>query len=190
MRKRPTQKEKTRLAYRAYTDLVDTADWIRGELRAQLEAFGLTWEGFRLLGALYREGPVTVPMAAERRGRTRQNMDIIVARLEERGWVRRTVVTYQPVQTKHNHFPKEMRGRRRKGRQVAVVGLTPLGEKFIGHVLPRHAKLVKSQMRALDGREKESLSRICRKLREGDVVRFVSELTHRTMREMEDKTPI
>jgi hypothetical protein len=33
-------------------------------------------------------------------------------------------------------------------------------------------------MRAIDSREQDSLSRICRKLREGDVVKFVSELTH------------
>ena len=117
-------------------------------------------------------------------------MDIIVARLEERGWVKRTVVTYEPVKTRKNHFPKAMRGRKREGRCVAIVELTPLGEKFIGHVLPRHAKLVKAHMRVIDGREKESLSRICQKLREGDVVKYVSELTHRTMREMKDKTPI
>ena len=33
-------------------------------------------------------------------------------------------------------------------------------------------------MRAINAREQESLSRICRKLREGDVVRFISEMTH------------
>ena len=33
-------------------------------------------------------------------------------------------------------------------------------------------------MRVFDGREQESMSRVCRKLREGDVVKFVSELTH------------
>ena len=52
------------------------------------------------------------------------------------------------------------------------------GEKFIGNVLPKHSKLVKALMRVLDAREKQSLSRICRKLREGDVLKFVSEITH------------
>ena len=33
-------------------------------------------------------------------------------------------------------------------------------------------------MRALEGRDQESLSKMCRKLREGDVVKFVSEIMH------------
>ena len=59
-----------------------------------------------------------------------------------------------------------------------MVGLSKAGKKFIGSVLPRHAKMVKALMRVLDGREQEWISRTCRKLREGDVVKFVSELTH------------
>jgi hypothetical protein len=37
--------------------------------------------------------------------------------------------------------------------------------------------MVKSLLRVLDAREQDTLSRICRKLREGDVVKFVRELT-------------
>jgi hypothetical protein len=33
-------------------------------------------------------------------------------------------------------------------------------------------------MRVLEGREKESLIRICQKLREGDVVKYICEFTH------------
>jgi hypothetical protein len=33
-------------------------------------------------------------------------------------------------------------------------------------------------MRCLDGREQESLSHICAKLREGHFLKFVSEITH------------
>jgi hypothetical protein len=47
----------------------------------------------------------------------------------------------------------------------------------MSQVLPRHSKLVKSLMRVLDAREQGSLSRICRKLQEGDVLKFVREIT-------------
>jgi hypothetical protein len=48
----------------------------------------------------------------------------------------------------------------------------------VGNILPRHAKVVKAFMRALMGREQLSLSRLCNKLRERDVLKFVSEMTH------------
>jgi hypothetical protein len=38
-------------------------------------------------------------------------------------------------------------------------------------------------MRALHGREQLTLSRLCRKLREGDVLKFVSEITHEDVEE-------
>jgi hypothetical protein len=40
----------------AYLDLIDTADWLRGELRVPLESFDLTMGEFRLLEMLNREG--------------------------------------------------------------------------------------------------------------------------------------
>jgi hypothetical protein len=58
-----------------------------------------------------------------------------------------------------------------------IVRLTATGKKFIGRVLPNHSKLVKSMFRVLDMREQESLMRLCRKLREGDVVKFLKEIT-------------
>jgi len=183
MSNQPTQKEKTLLAFRAYLDLLDTAEWLRGYMRAPLESFDLTMGGFRLLELLYREGALSMPMIAGRRGCRRQSLDAIIAQLEERGWVRQIIVALPPAEIKESHLPKAMRGKPREGRRVGVVGLTPLGKKFIGNVLPRHSKLVKSLLRVLDAREKESISRICRKLREGDVLKFFSEITHEDVEE-------
>ncbi len=174
----PTQREKTQRAFRAYCALVDTADWIRGRLRGQLETFNLTMPGFRLLETLYREGPSGLAELARRQGCTRQNLDAILARLEERGWVRQEIVTRPPVEMDEKRLPKALRGRRRKGPRAAMVHLTPLGEKFMGVVLPKHAKTVKAMMRCLDAREQESLSRICAKLREGDPVKFITEMRY------------
>jgi hypothetical protein len=55
--------------------------------------------------------------------------------------------------------------------------LTESGEKFMHVVFPRHAKLVFAFFRALDMREQESLSRNCRKLREGDVAKMLDAIT-------------
>ncbi|MGD1211817.1 MAG: hypothetical protein ABR973_10740 [Candidatus Acidiferrales bacterium] len=183
MAHRVTQKEKTQRAWGAYLDLVDTADWIRRELRGPLDAFGLTMEEFRLLVMLYRDGPLTVSMAAEKRERNRQNMHATIMRVEEFGWARRKVVTLPPVKIKESRLPRARRGRLRTGRRIGIVRLTPLGEKLIGSVLPRQAKVVKALMRALHGREQLTLSRLCRKLREGDVLKFVSEITHEDVEE-------
>jgi DNA-binding MarR family transcriptional regulator len=54
--------------------------------------------------------------------------------------------------------------------------LTAEGKKFVGTVFPKHAKVVKSLMRVLDGREQQTLSRLLQKLREGDIVKYVQEI--------------
>jgi hypothetical protein len=61
---------------------------------------------------------------------------------------------------------------------VSVVGLTKSGKKFMGNVLPSHSKLVRALLRVLNVTEQDSLSRLCRKLREGDVLKFVVELRY------------
>ncbi len=179
MSHRPTQREKTSRAYRAYVDLLDTADWVGGETRGQLEGFDLTMRSFRVLEMVRREGSMTLGEAAKRCRCKYQNVDAIAERLEGRGWVRREVIMLPPVEIKESHIAKAKRGEPRRGRSVVVLRLTPGGEKFMGYVFPRHAKVIKALMRTLDGREQETLSRLLRKLREGDVLKFYSEMTHR-----------
>jgi hypothetical protein len=70
----------------------------------------------------------------------------------------------------------ERRGKKREGRAIGIIRLTPRGQKFIGTFFPKHAKVVKSLMRALDGKEQVTLSRLLLKLRQGDIVRFVREI--------------
>jgi hypothetical protein len=38
--------------------------------------------------------------------------------------------------------------------------------------------MVKALMRALDGRDQDTLGRLCRQLREGNPVRYFAEFTH------------
>jgi len=177
MRQYVSPREKTQRAFRAYLDLLDAADWVKGELRGPLESWELGMGEFRLLELLYREGALFISDIARKRGLRRQATDVALARLARRGWIGRQVVTLPPVELRRAHLAKSKAGERR-GRQVTAVGLTKAGKKFIGNVIPSHSKVVKALMRALDGREQETMSRLCRKLKEGDVVKFVSELTH------------
>lgn len=172
----PSQKEKTVRAFQAFLNVMDTADWFRNELRGPLESFDLSMPGFRVLEMLYREGALTVPDVARRRLCTRQNIYFVIAELEKRGWVRQMVVKVPAAAIRESRIAKLRRGIQRDGPRVAVVGLTKKGKEFVGTVVPRHVKVVKALMRALDGREQESLSKMCEKLREGDVVKFVREI--------------
>jgi DNA-binding MarR family transcriptional regulator len=172
----PSQKDKTVRAFQAFLNVMDTADWFKNELRGPLESFDLTMGGFRLLEMLYREGALTVPDVARRRLCTRQNIGFVISGLEQRGWVRQMVVKVPAAVIKESRLSKLRRGIRRDGPRVSVVGLTKKGKEFVGNVLPRHVKVVKALMRALDGREQESLSKMCEKLREGDAVKFLREM--------------
>jgi hypothetical protein len=183
MSHRVTQKEKTERAFQAYLDLLDAAEWFKSQMRAPLEAFDLTMEGFRLLVLFYHEGALPVGELARRRGCSRQNLDTLLARLEAHRWVGRALVTLPPAEIAESRLPVARRGTQRKGQKIAVVGLTKLGKRFIGEVLPRHSKMVKALMRAISGRQQRFLSKICRQLRAGDIVRFVREIR---MEEVED----
>ncbi len=183
MKDYPTPREKTQHAFRTYTDLLDTAEWMRAEMRGPLELFDLTMAEFRLLELLYREGALPVADVGRRRRMKPQNMHALIARLGKRGWVRRVIVALPPAEFKQAHLPNSKEGERREGRRISVAGLTKPGKKFMGDVLPRHSKVVKAFMRAPTSREQDTLSRICRKLREGDIVKFISEITHEDVEE-------
>jgi DNA-binding MarR family transcriptional regulator len=172
----PARREKTQRAFRAYTVLIDTADWIKGELRAPLESFDLTMGEFRVLEMLNREGALPLKEVAGRRKIKPSNMWRMIKRLEGRGWLRGAIVTLPPVEFERMHRAKSRRDEPRQGQRICVLGLTKSGKKFMGNVLPSHSKLVKALMRVLHAREQDSLVRICEKLREGDVLKFVREL--------------
>jgi DNA-binding MarR family transcriptional regulator len=180
---RPTQKEKTQRAFQAYLDLLNAAEWFKAQMRAPLESFDLTMEGFRLLTVLYREGALPIAEVARRRGCSIQNMHAVIARLQARRWVGRAIVSLPPAEIAENRLPVARRGRQRKGRTIAVVALTKPGKRFIGQVLPRHSKMVKALMRAITGPQQRILSVICQQLRAGDIVKFVREIR---MQEVED----
>jgi MarR family transcriptional regulator, 2-MHQ and catechol-resistance regulon repressor len=176
MRNYPTQGEKTQRAFRAYVDLIDAAEWLKGELRVPLESFDLTMGEFRVLELLNRESALSVAEVGRRRKTKPQNMQVVTERLRDRGWLRRRRVRLAPLGNRDLHVRRSERGKPRVGKWAVLVSLSKAGKKFMGQVLPRHSKLVKSLMRVLDAREQDSLSRICRKLVAGDVLKFLGEI--------------
>ncbi|HEX4001714.1 MAG TPA: MarR family transcriptional regulator [Candidatus Acidoferrales bacterium] len=177
MRQYPTQGDKTERAFRAYVDLIDAGEWLKGELRVPLESVDLTMGEFRVLELLNREGAINLAELGRRRKAKPQNMQVLVDRLTGRGWLRRRRVRLAPVGYRGSKVPRSRRDGPRVGQWAILVSLSKSGKNFMAHVLPRHSKLVKSLMRVLDAREQDSLSRICRKLVAGDVMKFVHEIT-------------
>ena len=175
-RRKITHRGKTLRAFRAYLDLLETTAYMQKEMQSQLEAFDVTMRTIRILEMLYRKGPMAIRVMASQMKCSRQNIKNILRPLRERDWVVLEMWTRPPVPKDEARLPVEKRGDKRRGRAVGIVRLTPRGEKFIGTFFPKHAKVVKSLMRVLDGREQVTLSRLLLKLRKGDVVKFVREI--------------
>jgi DNA-binding MarR family transcriptional regulator len=168
------QYQKTDRAFHAYIDLLDAAEYMRARVYDQLAFYDLTMNGFRLMELLEREGPMQATAAAERCQWNRQNLDVIVRRLEEKRWVKSEV---------RRASSESGNGRVGKGRRIAMLSLAPEGVGFVRRFLPRHGKVVKAYMRALDAREQATLSQLCRKLREGNILKFISEMEHEDVAE-------
>ncbi len=152
-------------AYRACGDLLETAGWLGGQMSRELETFHLTIREFRTLEMLANQGPTYLRVIAQKLGCSTTNMSLMVKRLERQGWVRREESSLPPVV-----------GGREKGRRIVVVSLTPEGRKVSADVLPKQRKVVMARMRVLNGREQDTLSHLCRKLRKGDVLKFLREI--------------
>ena len=168
---RKTHEQRRATAFRAFLEILETADWIKQELRPQMEIFGTTIDGLRFLEMLHSTGRVTIREAAEKRHCTKQSVAKLIDTLRERGWVE-----YEVERTIPPDEEDDQRRKRRSGWRVAYIRLSEDGKKFIRRVLPRNMKLVLAFMRALEWREQETLIRTCRKLRDGDILRFLREM--------------
>jgi hypothetical protein len=168
---------KTERAFQAYLDLLDAADSMRTRVYGQLSKYGLTMRGFRVLELLHRQGPTLSMVVAKRYGWKRQNVDVIVKGLTEDGWVDAKRLSVPELEALGVDVPEG------DGRPLSLLSLTEEGSAFTGRFLPRHVKVVKAYMRALDGRELRTLSHVCRKLSEGDVIKFISEMEREDLEE-------
>jgi MarR family 2-MHQ and catechol resistance regulon transcriptional repressor len=166
---------KTSRAFRAYVDLMDTADWLREKMSRQLWRWDLSMPQFRVLETLYNEGPQHQQELSRKFRCSKQNVASTLKRLEEDGWIRRESGSLPRTSEATWVNPKAKTARAAKGRRVVNVMLSPDGQRLFPDTFRKHSKVVKAKMRALEGREQHTLSRLCRKLRQGDVLRFVQE---------------
>jgi len=171
-----SQRGKAHRAFRAYQDVLDTAEWFRRKVRDQLETFELTLWEFRVLELVYRQGPLYTSEAARWLQTTPHLLERYVRLLERKGWIQREASNLEVSKETERRISRSRRPQKGRGRRVMQMTLTPEGAKWVLHVFPSHAKVVKALMRALDGREQETLSRLCRKLRKGDAVKFYREM--------------
>ena len=174
------QRGKTRRAFAAYLDLMDAGDWLREGMSQQLASFDLTMMQFRVLETLYHDGPQYQQALSRKFRCSKQNVAFVIKSLARRGWVRSKASRLGVTSAAGWVNPSGAASVKRpaQGRRIVLVELTPAGRRLIANVYPKHAKVVKAEMRALEGREQRTLSRLCRKLREGDVLRFYREMTH------------
>ena len=149
----------------AYSELIHATDRVNALLENQLQSFELTTSQFRVLEAVRDHGPMSYTGLGEKLLCTGGNITHLALNLEQRGLAL---------------LKADARDTRKK-----MVHLTPEGEKLLGKLFPLRAKLVRAQMSTLADREQETLRRLCRKLGEGDVLKFVSEMTRWDAEEME-----
>jgi DNA-binding MarR family transcriptional regulator len=139
-------------------------------MRGQLATFDLSTFQFRMLATFLHNGPQYERAIAHQFQCSRQNVSRVIQSLERRGSVELCRVS-RPSATGMGASQS-----RRPDTRLVVVRLTKMGESLIRYVFPVHAKVVKAEMKVLDGRQQETLSRMCVKLREGDAVKFLKEL--------------
>lgn len=162
-----SERGKTERAFAAYLDLLDAADAMKEKMTSQLYNFDLTLLEFRILVALRWEGPLYQQQLSRLFRCSKQNVRRVLRRLMGAGWVKQEAA----ILPKRPSSPKS-----RKGRTVMLAELTREGVVKLGLIFPKHVKVVKAEMKALEGREQKRLSRLCRKLKEGDAVKFLREI--------------
>ena len=152
----PIVDKKTQRALAAYLNLSRAQRSLDSVLHMQLAQHKLSMSQFRTLEALVHLGPLMLATLGEKISSGSSNMTLVSANLEKRGLVvRRT----DDADTRK-----------------VTVHLTPQGRALVTKVFPRFAKVVRAQMEALDGREQDTLRRLCRKLGHGDPEKFTAGL--------------
>lgn len=146
----------------AYRQLAAAIERLEQLLENQLHGFHLTTGQFQVLEALVRLGPMNQAELAANTSRTDGDVHVMLKRLVSRGLVAR-------------------RAHDTDGRKQTV-HLTPEGRALISKVLPLREGVIRARMSVLKKREQQNLERLCRKLAEGDPVKFVLQLAREDAR--------
>ena len=141
----------------SYLALVRATESVGALLRRQLMSFDLTMSQFHVLEALLHLGPMSQKLLGEKLLCSESNVTVVVGNLEARGLV-----------TRQGH---------EQDRRKVMVHLTGKGQKLVAQAFPKHVKLIRAQMSALNTREQDTLRRLCKKLGHGNPMKFVLEMT-------------
>ena len=152
-----TEKDKKDRALETYASLARALHSLDRLLDGQCATFGMSPSQFRVLEHLLLFGPMATGDLAEKTMLGSSTVSVVTRNLARSGLVGR-------------------RGDDKDGRK-AIVHLTREGRELVEKILPKRAKVLRARMCVLGKREEEHLDRLCRKLAEGDAVRFVMELT-------------
>ena len=148
------RKARAMATYMSLARAVHSLDMV---LDGQCESLGLSPSQFRVLEHLRLFGPMATGELADSIRFGDSTISVVTRNLERSGLV---------VRRAH-----ESDGRK------AIVHLTRAGKELIERILPKRAKILRAQMCVLGKREQENLEHLCGKLEEGDVVKFVMEIT-------------
>ena len=157
---------KTERATASYRQLRRAAETIGHLLDQQLSAFGVTAGQFRVLEALLLNGPMRQDKLGREIFLDPRTVRYVTADLEKQAFL--------------------VKRQDEEDRRYPMVHLTPQGRALVSRIFPRQAKLIRAQMIALGAREQGMLSRLCKKLADGDVRRFLSEITMADVEEIQD----
>jgi len=152
-----TEKDRKDRALETYASLARALHSLDRLLDNQSATFGLSPSQWRVLEYLLLSGPMATGELAERVMCGSSTVSVITRNLARAGLL-----------TRRAH-PSD-------GRKE-VVQLTREGRELVEKILPKRAKVLRARMCVLGKREEEHLDRLCRKLAEGDAVRFVMEMT-------------
>ncbi|MGC2417583.1 MAG: MarR family transcriptional regulator [Candidatus Acidiferrales bacterium] len=144
-------------ALATYASLARAVHSLDDLLERQCDTFGLTSSQFRVLEHLRLYGPVATGELASSVMFGDSTISVVTRNLESAGLVVR-------------------RADKTDGRK-AIIHLTPEGKKMVERILPKRGKVLRAKMCVLGKREQENLDRMCRKLAEGDAVKFALEMT-------------
>jgi len=152
-----TQKAKKERALGTYASLARALHSLDRLLDNQCATFGLSPSQFRVLEHLLASGAMATGELAEQIMCGSSTVSVVTRNLAQMGLLTRRA---------HPH----------DGRKE-IVQLTREGRELMEKILPKRAKVLRARMCVLGRREEERLDRLCRKLAEGNPVRFVMVMT-------------
>jgi len=152
-----SQNDRKMRALATYASLARAVHSLDDLLDRQCETLGLTSSQYRVLEHLLLYGPMATGELAERIMFGGSTISVVTRNLEADGFLVR-------------------RADKADGRK-AILHLTPEGKKMVEKILPKRGKVLRAKMCVLGKREQENLDRMCRKLAEGDALKFALEMT-------------